>query len=186
MDRRKSLGLLGAGGLVLVNSSFSSITSAGEIASQQEHFKRAFETRWQGLRQHTFEVFDAMPADRFEYQPTPEVMTYGVLFCHIGWSMDTYAEVLDGKSKIDKLESNEKNAVFRYLQSRFDRFEEALNKVPEEKMYLINHAFSNIEPWKNFSNFDIIMLSYNHAVHHKGQATTYLRLNEIAPPQYRF
>lgn len=186
MDRRKSLGLLGAGGLVLANSSFSSIASAVEIASQQEQFKGAFETRWQGMRQHTFEVFDAMPADRFEYQPTQEVMSYGVLFCHIGWSMDIYAEVLDGTPKIDKLESNDKNAVFAYLQSRFDRFEEALNAVPEENMYLKDHHFSNIEPWKNFSNFDILMLSYNHAVHHKGQATTYLRLIGIAPPQYRF
>ncbi len=186
MDRRKSLTLLGTGAIVLANSSFSPIFSTNEIELKQEKSKVAFEKRWLGLRQHTFEVFDAMPEDQFDFQPTEEVMSYGNLFCHIGWSLDIYAEVLDGTMKIDKLESNDKNRVSDYLQSRFDRFEEAMDNAFGERLYLVDHHFSKTEPWKNFTNYDILMLSYNHAVHHKGQATTYLRLKGIAPPKYRF
>ena len=186
MDRRKSLGLLGTGAFIITNSSFSSIHSTKEILAFQENFKGAFAERWRGLHQHMFEVLDAMPVDQFGFQPTDEVMSYGNLFCHIGWSLDIYAEVLDGTSKIDKLETNDKKLASEYLQSRFERFEDAMDKVSGERLYLIDHHFSNTEPWKNFSNYDILMLSYNHAVHHKGQATTYLRLKGIVPPQYRF
>jgi len=186
MKRRKSLGLFGAGAFVLANYSFSTIHLAKDNLTIQDSFKSAFEQRWNGLRQHTFEVLDAMPIDHFDFQPTDEVMSYGNLFCHIGWSLDIYAEVLDGKSKIDKLETNDKNRVSGYLQSRFDRFEEAMNSVSEKSLYLADHHLSKVDPWKDFSNYDVFMLSYNHAVHHKGQATTYLRLKEIAPPKYRF
>lgn len=186
MDRRKSLSLIGAGAVVLVNSSFSSVKSTKEIAVTQDNFKGAFEKRWQGLREHTFEVLEAMPDDQFDFQPTNEVMSFGVLFCHIGWSLDIYSEVLDGASKIDKLETNDKNLVSKYLKSRFDRFGEALNSVSEEKLYIVDHYFKTVDPWKDFSSYDVLMLSYNHAVHHKGQATTYLRLKEIVPPRYRF
>jgi uncharacterized damage-inducible protein DinB len=186
MDRRKSLGLLGAGVLFIANSSFSSIKSTNKIPTFQENFKGAFEKRWEGVRQHAFEVFDSMPGDQFDFKPTEDVMSFGNLFCHIGWSLDIYKEVLNGKSKFDKLETNDKNTVFGYLQSRFDGFEEAMDSVIGERLYLIDHHFSKTEPWMNFSNYDVLMLSYNHAVHHKGQATTYLRLKGIVPPRYRF
>jgi len=186
MDRRKSLRMIGAGAIVLANSSFSPIISTHESELKQEKSKVAFQERWHGLRQHTFEVFGAMPNDQFDFQPTEEVMSYGNLFCHIGWSLDIYAEVLDGTKKIDKLDSNDKNRVSNYLQSRFDRFEEAMSNAFGERLYLVDHHFSKVEPWKNFTNYDVLMLSYNHAVHHKGQATTYLRLKGIVPPKYRF
>jgi len=186
MDRRKSLGLLGAGAFVIANSSFSYSKTVNKIATSQETFKVAFEKRWRGLRQHTFEVFDSMPGDQFDFKPTDDVMSFGNLFCHVGWSLDIYKEVLDGTKKVDKLESNDKSLVSNYLQSRFDGFEEAMDSVSEERLYLVDHHFSKTEPWMNFSNYDVLMLSYNHAVHHKGQATTYLRLKGIVPPRYRF
>ena len=186
MDRRKSIFLLGTGSLLLSQNSFPVHSMALEMKLGEDDFMEAFTIRWEGLKTHTFEVFEAMPGDKFSYRPTQEVMSFAKLFSHIGFSLDIYAEVLDGATKLEEPTSENRDVVFSYLQTRFRRFEDAVRVVNPENLYTRNHFFSSDEPWKNFTIFDIIMLSYNHAVHHKGQATTYLRLQGVKPPQYRF
>ena len=186
MDRRKSMGLIGAGSLLPIQSAFPSSLSRIKDIDQSEGFKEAFNTRWEGLRMHTFKVFDAMPGEQFDFRPTKEVMSFARLFSHIGFSLDIYAEMLDGTKKIEEPKSEEKETVMAYLQSRFERLEAAFYQLKTSELYNPKHVAHTIDGEIHFSDYDILMLAYNHTVHHKGQATTYLRLQGIIPPQYRF
>ena len=135
---------------------------------------------------HCLEVYDAMPDAKFSFQPTKDVMSFAKLFSHIGASLDYYAEILDGKVHKEEIVSVEKKIVFTYLKEQFERFEYALNQLNPSDLFHPKHNLGTIDGGIDFSDYDILMLAYNHTVHHKGQATTYLRLKDIVPPQYRF
>ena len=186
MNRRKSIGLLGMGSLLLAQNAFPRASLVTGHTASDDSFMKAFPARWEGLRVHTFEVYEAMPDTQFGFQPTEGVMSFAELFSHIGVSLDYYAEILDGTSHKEEVESVKKGVVLTYLQERFERFEAALNQLNPNDLYNRKHNLGSRDGEIYFSDYDILMLAYNHTVHHKGQATTYLRLKDIVPPQYRF
>lgn len=185
MDRRNSIGLIGVGSLIAVQNVFPSIPKSGKTETDSE-FIRAFTPRWEGLRTHTFEVMEAMPPSRFAYKPTADVMSYAKLFSHIGKSLDIYAGMLDGSAHEQETESEVKEEVYTYLTRCFDRFEQALAGLDSDSVYSPTNTVQTRDGDIEMSDYDVIMLAYNHTVHHKGQATTYLRLAGMAPPQYRY
>jgi len=86
----------------------------------------------------------------------------------------------------EEIESVEKGVVLTYLQGRFERFEAPFNQLNPSDLYNPKHNLGTRDGEIYFSTYDILMLAYNHTVHQKGQATTYLRLKDIVPPQFRF
>lgn len=186
MKRRKTIGLLGMGSLLLAQKVFSRASSVNRYTESNENFMSSFSIRWEELRVHTFEVLEAMPETQFGFQPTEEVMSFSRLFSHIGTSLDYYTEILVGTSPIQQIESVEKGVVLNYLKGRFEQFEDAFDKLNPGDLYNLKHKLNTRDGEIYFSDYDILMLAYNHTVHHKGQATTYLRMKDIVPPQYRF
>ena len=182
MDRRKSISLIGVGSLLLTQNAFPSVLSNIGDAVSDVNFMKAFSARWEGLRMHTFEVFEAMPDAQLGFK----LMSYAKLFSHIAVSMDVYAEILDGTPHKKEVESVKKEIVLAYLQTRFERLEAVFNKLNPTDLYSPIHISETIDGKIYSSDYDILMLAFNHTVHHKGQATTYLRLKGIVPPQYRF
>ena len=110
MDRRYSLGLIGISSLLAVQNVFPSIRKQGKTASNTD-FKKAFAPRWEGLRTHSFEVFEAMPEAQFNFQPTEQTMSFPKLFTHIGKSLDIYAGMLEGTEHREEKESAIKGEV---------------------------------------------------------------------------
>ena len=113
-------------------------------------------------------------------------MSFSKLFSHIGKSLDIYAGILDGTAHEEEIESVEKEVVLSYLKWCFDRFDQTLSQIYSKDLFSPSHNLDTRDGGIDFSDYDIIMLAYNHTVHHKGQATTYIRLKGIIPPQYRF
>lgn len=127
-----------------------------------------------------------MPETMLNFQPTSEMMSFSKLFTHIGFGLEVYAEKLDGEAPGEEPVTTEKQTLFKYLTGCFEHFNNAFKDVKESELYSNKHHFPEEEPWKDFSIADIILLAYNHTIHHRAQATTYLRLKEIVPPKYRF
>lgn len=186
MNRRKSIGLIGIGSLFCTNKVFPSIPESAPNTAINEGFMNAFRPRWQGVRTHVMEVLESMPDTEFDFQPTEGVMSFSKLFSHIGKSLDIYAGILDGTAHKEEIESVEKAVVLSYLEWSFDRFDQTLSQINSEDLFSPSHNLDTRDGVIDFSDYDIIMLAYNHTVHHKGQATTYIRLRGITPPQYRF
>jgi len=186
MDRRKSLGLIGFGSILMAQNAFPSVATIAGDNNFEKNFMSAFLKRWEGMRMHTFEVFEAMPDSQFGFQPTKEVKSFAKLCSHIGLSLDIYAEMIDGTPREEQIESVEKSVVLTTLQNQFERFENTMNSLNPDDVFTGIHKLDTRDGDIDFYDYDILMLAYNHSVHHKGQATTYLRLKEIAPPQYRF
>ena len=100
--------------------------------------------------------------------------------------MDGYASVLDGSDFVAEPKLTMKSEISDFLDKSFSHFSSSLDKINLNDLYKIKHPKSTVEPWKDFTIFDIISLGYNHTTHHIAQATVYLRLYGITPPKYRF
>ena len=182
MNRRKSLELI---------AGFSTVPLLGRSPVAHEdldssEWLKNFTVRWDSSRTYCFEVFDAMPLSDFNFKPNPETMSFGKLFTHIGSGLHGFAGVLVESISDNEPEPNSKTIVSDYLGDAFTHFNNALDEIKLDDLYAIKHAKSDVEPWKEFSIFDIVTLGYNHTIHHIAQATVYLRLKGITPPKYRF
>ena len=47
-------------------------------------FKAIFAKHWQMAKEFTLAVAEAMPAESYDFKPTPEQLTFGRLMTHIG------------------------------------------------------------------------------------------------------
>ena len=113
-------------------------------------------------------------------------MSYAKLFSHIGKSLDVHAGMLDDMAQVQEVESDVKDEVRTYLTRCFNRFERTLAALDPDIVFSPTHTVQTRDGDMEMSDYDVIMLAYNHTAHHKGQATTYLRLAGMVPPQYRF
>ena len=181
MNRRKSLGLIAGFSPLLLFPSNHIVNENFDSTQWLKYFK----LRWSNTQIYCFEIFDAMPLSNYSHKSHPDAMSFIKLFTHIGSSLIGYANVLDGLPS-DNFEPFIDIEVRRYTDNSFTRFNKALERIKIDELYEVKHAKLDEAPWKEFSIFDIITLGYNHTIHHIGQATVYLRLNNIVPPRYRF
>jgi uncharacterized damage-inducible protein DinB len=135
----------------------------------------------------SLEYVDAMPADKFSYKPTDEVRTFAEQFLHA--SQGTIGLVSNGTGA-DKIYANANLEKDPNLQSK----EEVRRMVTESFDFAIASikamdasTFGEIVergPFK-ITRLAWIQKAHEHISHHRGQAAVYLRMNGIAPPQYK-
>jgi len=130
---------------------------------------------------YTVGAFEAMPADKYEYKPTPEQMTFGHLAAHIvdsnhafcSWAGDVpkpAAEQLKGTEGKDKL--------IAALKASFEFCRTALAKADDSKLN-DNITWFDGKPRPRAWAFMTLTASW---ADHYGAAAMYLRLNGILPP----
>src|SRR5437879_9845578 len=90
-----------------------------------------------GRQKNTVAAFEEMPADKFDYKPTPEQMTFGHLAAHIVESNNYFcANVGDiPQPKVDELKGTEgKDKLVAAVKASFDFCDTALAKASDSKM----------------------------------------------------
>jgi DinB superfamily len=124
---------------------------------------------------------ESMPADKFNYKPTPDQMTFGHLVVHIvesnnylcGKAADTAAP------KVQEVkESDSKEKLVAALKASFDFCSSALAKADDSKLGDNIEVFGGRQAPRAFA---FIALASGWADHYSA-AAQYLRLNGILPP----
>ena len=117
-------------------------------------------------------VADAMPENSYNFKPVAEVWTFNELINHIAygiqWWESNYVKLKETKWDPPSAKANKKESM-QHLQQCFEAIQESLNNVK-----LTDETVKGF-----YSTFD-------HISHHRGQATLYLRMKGIAPPEYVF
>jgi uncharacterized damage-inducible protein DinB len=117
-------------------------------------------------------VAEAMPENSYNFKPPAEVWTFNELINHIAygiqWWEASYVKLKETKWDPPSAKANRKDTI-QHLRENFQALEESLNS-----------AKLNDEIVKGFYS------TLDHISHHRGQATVYLRLKGIAPPDYVF
>lgn len=134
-----------------------------------------------GREHNTVAAFEAMPADKYEYKPTADQMTFGHLAAHIVESNDYFcANVGDvAEPKVEELKGTEgKDKLVAAMKASFQFCHEALAKADDSKMSGEIKWFDGKQRARTWA---FVALPSSWADHY-GAAAMYLRLNGILPP----
>ena len=134
-----------------------------------------------GREKNTVAAFEEMPADKYEYKPTADHMTFGHLAAHIVESNNYFcANVGDvPQPKVDELKGTEgKEKLVAAVKASFEFCHTALEKADDSKMSSDIKWFDG-KPRARAWAFLGLASSW---ADHYGLAAMYLRLNGLVPP----
>ncbi len=167
--------------------------------------------RWKANEAYTMAVWNAMPDALLEYAPSEQQYTFAQHFIHIGYSNNMYVGILADVETYPDYETLKEAAFFiprpdpvdlfqpdffqqreatiiksivtDYLRATFDFVCTNLEKLDDGQLSL---GVKKTKPWflAGHSNLDLVLRGESHTAHHRAQAITYLRMNDIRPPGY--
>lgn len=135
----------------------------------------------QRSRTNTLGAISAMPADKFNYKPTPDQMTFAHLVVHIvGFNNSFCAKAADvpAPKAEEPKESDSKEKLLAAATASYDFCNDALAKMDDSKLSDSIELFGGRQAGRAVA--DLILASG--WSDHYSTAAMYLRLNGILPP----
>ena len=139
---------------------------------------------WERAKAYTKEYLDAMPEDGMSLKPTPDIRSFAEQMLHMSQgtiglivSGTGATPIFQGKSleKMDELKT--KSAMTQVVMQAYDFAIESIRSLDASKL-------SNMVKRGNYevSQYGWLNKAFEHQTHHRAQATIYLRLKGIIPP----
>lgn len=139
---------------------------------------------WERAKAYTKEYLDAMPEDGMSFKPTPDVRSFAEQMLHMSQgtiglivSGTGATPIFQGKSleKMDELKT--KSALTQVVMQAYDFAIESIKNLDASML-------SNVVKRGNYevSQYGWLNKAFEHQTHHRAQATIYLRLKGIKPP----
>ena len=134
-----------------------------------------------GRRKNTVAAVEAMPAEKFNYKPTADQMTFGHLVVHITETNDLLCSKAAAfpPPKVDEVKETDSNdKLVAALKASFDFCSGALAKMDDSRLAETTEIF----PGRQGSRAWASMILAGAWTDHYAQAAMYLRLNGVLPP----
>ena len=162
--------------------SSSTATSSGRLAS-------AFLAELGNEAKVTRTCLERVPADKFDWKPHEKSMAFGRLACHcaemFGWTKETLKQdVLDfANSDFKPFEPKSTEELLAFFDERIAVAKNVLGETSDET-FLTEWTMRNGEQVYFTMPKVAVMRTFvlNHIIHHRGQLSVYLRLNDIPVP----
>jgi uncharacterized damage-inducible protein DinB len=137
----------------------------------------------------TRQCLERVPADKFDWKPHEKSMTFGRLASHIvemfGWTTATLKQdVLDFATMDYKpFEPSSTEELLAFFDERIAEAKSTLGATSDEQ-FMTDWTMRNGEQVYFTMPKVAVMRSFvmNHIIHHRGQLSVYLRLNDIPVP----
>nr|WP_321236769.1 DinB family protein [uncultured Psychroserpens sp.] len=161
--------------------------SISPLFAQQNSFIKEYLERFENSRKYLILVAEMMPEDKYEYQATPESLTFAENLMHIGYAIDWHSQsLLGGRESRDwktdtiyKVASKSKEEMIATIDKTFD---EAIHLIKEFDTAQFDDELDYFG--LNRTKRQIFLLLADHITHHRGQMLVYMRLNGLVPPRY--
>ena len=134
-----------------------------------------------GRRKNTVASVEAMPAEKFNYKPTADQMTFGHLVVHIAETNDLLCSKAAAvpAPKVDEVkETDSKDKLVAALKASFDFCSDALARMDDSKLAETTEGFGG----KQVTRAWISLVLAGTWADHYAEAAMYLRLNGVLPP----
>jgi uncharacterized damage-inducible protein DinB len=134
-----------------------------------------------GRQKNTVTAVEAMPAEKFNYKPTADQMTFGHLVLHIAETNDLLCSKAAAvpAPKVDEVkETDSKDKLVAALKASFDFCSDALAKMDDSRLAETTEIF----PGRQGSRAWASMILAGAWADHYAEAAMYLRLNGVLPP----
>ena len=146
---------------------------------------------WTRARLGVKEYIEAMPEDAIGFKPTPEIRSFAEQMLHLAGGNYMFASVASGKENpwdftkgkdpvnVPELKQT-KAALLKFVMDSYDFTIEAVKGLTSAQLDEMVQLFSMKMP-----RHMVLTKGIEHAAHHRGQTTIYLRLKGITPPSER-
>jgi len=147
---------------------------------------------WKTSGEFTIAVAKAMPAESYNFRPSPEEMSFGQLIAHIAGPDIMACSYASGQkppampAKVMALRSDPKTEIDRDLAISFatDAFAFCSQAIASMTPAQLDKTVGSAS--RQMTAFEWLWSYFTHTAHHRGQAEVYLRIKGIKPPDYQF
>jgi len=158
----------------------ASATAQTTFAQTKDPVGAALRNILPGRQKNTVAAVEAMPADKFNYKPSADQMTFGHLVAH----MVETNHLLCSKAaavpapKVEVNDTDSKDKLVAALKGSFDFCSDALAKMDDSRLAETTEIF----PGRQGSRAWASMILAGAWADHYAEAAMYLRLNGVLPP----
>lgn len=140
--------------------------------------------------QTTRKCLERIPEDKFDYKPHEKSMSFIRLAVHVAEMTDWVKETIE-KDELDfatfdykPFEPKTTAELIEYFDKHLADAVESLQNVSSEDVFMQNWKLSNGEQvYFEMPKIQVLRgMVFNHIVHHRGQLSVYLRLNDLPVP----
>jgi uncharacterized damage-inducible protein DinB len=159
----------------------ASATAQTTFAQTKDPVSSALRNILPGRQKNTVAAVEAMPAEKFNYKPTADQMTFGHLVVHIAETNDLLCSKAAAvpAPKVDEVkDTDSKDKLVAALKASFDFCSDALAKMDDSRLAETTEIF----PGRQGSRAWASMILAGAWADHYAQAAMYLRLNGVLPP----
>jgi len=152
-------------------------------ANAQDAFLKEYLIKWQNGAEYTIELAEAMPADKYDFKPTPEVRSFQEQMVHIMSNMVWLSSSYLTEEKFDmdlKRKDFTKEEIIVLMREATTYAQNAVQNLTAKDLNETVDFFAG-----PMTKRQILMLMADHMTHHRAQLVVYVRLNDIKPPRYR-
>lgn len=146
---------------------------------------------WTRARLGVKEYIEAMPEAGISFKPTPEIRSFAEQMLHLAGGNYMFASVAAGKENpwdftkgkdpvnVAEFKAS-KVALLKFVMESYDFAIEAVKGLTTSQLDEMVQLFSMKMP-----RHMVLTKGIEHAAHHRGQTTIYLRLKGVTPPSER-
>ncbi|RYG09568.1 MAG: DUF1572 domain-containing protein [Chitinophagaceae bacterium] len=154
------------------------------LANAQEQLTTKI-AEWERAKAYTKEYLDAMPESGYALKPTPQMRSFAEQMLHLtdgnyGFTASATGEKSPyGMGEAEKIQDKSKANVTKVVMAGYDYVIAALKKMSPKQLDEKVKFMNRFEITKDM----VFTKDFEHQTHHRGQATVYLRLAGVTPPQ---
>jgi uncharacterized damage-inducible protein DinB len=140
---------------------------------------------WERAKGYTKEYLDAMPADKYDLKPTPEMRSFAQQMLHFTDANYSFTSAAAGvespieRGASEKTTNTSKENVTKLVMDGYDFVINSIKKMTPAQMGETVKMFGRFEMTKGMA----LAKCFEHQTHHRGQTTVYIRLAGAKPPQ---
>jgi hypothetical protein len=156
------------------------VLAASATAQVKNPVAAALKDTLPGRQKNTVAAVEAMPADKFSYNPSADQMTFGHLVAHMIESNNSFcsaASAVPAPKVEEAKETDAKDKLVAALKASFDFCGNALAKMDDSKLGEMTEGHG-----QQFSRARFALILAGSWADHYAEAAMYLRLNGILPP----
>ncbi|HWE53540.1 MAG TPA: DinB family protein [Bryobacteraceae bacterium] len=137
---------------------------------------------WERATAGAAEFLDAMPEDKIDFRPSPDVFTFAEQFIHIGNTNHRFATALNPAGQVPDAPagSQTKAALKEYVLGGYEAILKGVKSLDPATL----DEEVPFHKW-TMSRRVILMKALEHHAHHRGQTVIYFRMQGLKPPSER-
>jgi len=165
---------------------FSVLSKSYAQSLSSEDIKAQLVKEWERAKSYTVEYLNAMPADKYSFKAVDSIRSFAQQMLHLAeGNLFLMSKALPnqppswGNSDLEKSPTAQsKDSVMYYVTTSYDFCINAVKNSDVNKWGEKMKVFG-----MEATRFALMLKTFEHQTHHRGQTTIYIRLVGIRPPQ---